>query len=111
MREQTGLIHPRVNPRRRDAVAFLLKARMGDDMCAQVVVGSCDNVKRRRIVPTSSDWKARVTAAGLPSGIRAVTRELQEHVEVECEFLGVAKAALPLRAGGATVPGDIKKYI
>ncbi len=105
---QTGLIHSQASVRTKDNVAFLLKARVGDTTCAQAVVASCDKVKRRRVVPTSSDWKARISAAGVARVIQDVTRELQEHIEVECEFLGVLKETCSPETHGATVPGDVR---
>ena len=79
MLDQTGMLHSRANLRERDDVAFLIEARVDDTTYAEVAVARCGNVKRRRIVPMPSDWKARIAVAGLTSGITTVTRELQEH--------------------------------
>jgi len=107
VRDQTGLVDLRACARDRDTLAYLFNARVHDTTCTQAVLANCGNVKRRRRVPTPPNWKARIAATRLLCRLSDVTRTLQEHVEVECEFLGVPKVKPSSVVYGAMAPGDV----
>ena len=106
VREKSGLLQLRSNAKRRDILAFLFTAKLGDVTSTHVMLANCNKVMLRGTMPSPPNWKAWIAASALPCRIKAKAEELREHVEVECAFLGVPKLVSTPAAFGA-VPGAL----
>ena len=105
--DQAGQIRAAAKAQYRDTLAFLFAAKIQHTTHTQAVTVRCGKLKRRRAPPLPQSWDARIAAAALPGKVKAETNKLQEHVDVECTFLGVPKAMPPATTYGAMRPRGV----